>query len=297
MISSRTKLCCVIGDPVTHSLSPLLHNAAYRLLEIDSDYNFMAFRVRKDELSDAMRGFRALGVTAISCTMPHKIEIVGEVDELDETARTLSAVNSVVNREGVFTGYNTDCHALIELLKPHGPFDKKRGVVIGAGGMGRAAALALKRLGLSVTVLNRTVENARSFAERLEIEYAKLNEVHHIKEADVVVHATSCGLVGALDPKIFRADLFNRNQIVVDAVYSGSPTSFFGTARQSGARAISGVELFVRQAVLQCKLYTGLTPDHELLLDLMLDVNQESSVKASLNKVDSSISKSNTYLI
>ncbi len=167
-ISGGTKVCAVIGDPIEHSLSPPIHNAAFRSLGMDLVY--VAFRVRRDELARAMDGFRALGILGVNVTRPHKTSVMRLLDRIERDAREIGAVNTIANTNATLRGYNTDGQAALDVLQEIGrSLSDKRVVILGAGGAARAITHCLSRTVLSISILNRT----RTKGSRLSAEIVR----------------------------------------------------------------------------------------------------------------------------
>ncbi|MBS7628148.1 shikimate dehydrogenase, partial [Candidatus Bathyarchaeota archaeon] len=158
-ISGRTKVCALIGDPVEHSLSPSIQNAAFEAIGLD--YVYVALRVAPESLYDALSGIRALGFHGLNVTMPHKASVIRYLDGLNDDARRIGAVNTVLNSKGRLLGYNTDGLGALQALRSKGVEPEGRKIVIlGAGGASRAIVYSLSRLSCQVSVLNRTPERA-----------------------------------------------------------------------------------------------------------------------------------------
>ena len=171
-ISGKTKVCCVIGDPIEHSLSPLIHNAAFRHLKLD--FVYVAFRVKEEELEEAVRGIRTLKIHGLNVTMPHKTAIIKYLDEIDRTAKAIGAVNTVLNADGKLVGFNTDGVGALNALKNnqvelHG----KKILLLGAGGAAKAIAFHLAPEVEELRILNRTGEKARQLASFLQENFNK----------------------------------------------------------------------------------------------------------------------------
>ncbi|MEM3752932.1 MAG: shikimate dehydrogenase, partial [Candidatus Bathyarchaeia archaeon] len=165
-ISGKTQLCALIGDPVEHSLSPYIHNAAFKHLKLD--FVYVTFKVSKENVREALEGARALGIRGLNVTMPLKTAVIQHLDELDPNAEKIGAVNTILNNEGKLTGYNTDGLGALEALKANGQNPAGKNIlVLGAGGAARAVAFALCKDAKDMTVLNRTPEKARILAEEL----------------------------------------------------------------------------------------------------------------------------------
>ena len=177
-ITASTQLCAIIGDPIGHSLSPLVHNAAFRHLGLD--YVFVAFRVER--LQEAVRGIAALGLKGISVTIPHKVEVMACLDEIEPVARRIGAVNTIVNRDGKLIGYNTDWNGAMRALQDKIELQGKTAVVLGAGGAARAIAFGLKEKGADPVILNRTVSKAEALASGLTCRFGGLELIDKLNE-------------------------------------------------------------------------------------------------------------------
>lgn len=259
--SAASRVVGIIGDPVAHSLSPLLHNAAFDAMDLD--WVSVGFRVAEGEVRDALSGMRALGLAGLSITTPHKDAVVGAVDELSPVAARLQAVNCIVPREGRLVGESTDGEGLVQALKRGCSFDPegKHCAVIGAGGAARAIVLALAEAGAGeVVVVNRSAERARKAAD-LAGDAGRVGPPGDVGECELVVQATTVGMaVGAgerpnqvpIDPR-----LLGRGQLVVDLVYRPLVTAFMDAANERGARVVGGIGMLVHQAALAIELWTS----------------------------------------
>jgi shikimate dehydrogenase len=266
MISGTTSVVGIIGDPVSHSRSPAIHNAAFRALDLDMVY--VPLPVRAEGLSAAVQGLRALGMRGANVTIPHKGAVTPLVDWLDADARLADAVNTIVVDGGVLRGYNTDIVGVREAVLEAAGDDLagSAALVLGAGGAARAAAVALARLGMEITIVNRTAAHA----ERLEqILLAAVPGVccrrvgpDAVSPADVarhrlIVNATSLGMGGMSKVPPWMADTVIAEQIVFDLVYTETETDLIVRARDRGAIVIDGREMLVRQAAVAFELWTG----------------------------------------
>jgi len=157
MISGKTRVCGVIGDPIEHTMSPVMHNAAFK--ELGLDYLYVPLRVKREELGKAVESVRALNIRGLNVTLPHKVAIISFLDELDPLARKIGAVNTIVNDDGVLTGYNTDATGFLQALLEGGVEPKEKKVVIlGAGGASRAISFILAERDAHLVILNRLLE-------------------------------------------------------------------------------------------------------------------------------------------
>jgi shikimate dehydrogenase len=267
MPDGHTTVVGVIGYPVRHSLSPLLHNTAFAALDLN--WTSVAFEVAPGRVGPALDGMRALGVAGLSVTMPHKADVAALVDERSDVAATLGVVNCVINREGTLRGDNTDGAGFLASLARAAAFDPsgRRCLVIGAGGAARAVILALARAGASeVTVVNRTAIRAEEVVRlaggvgRVHEAAARDDEVT-IRQADLVVNATPVGMsdAGATDDAVLvPASVLHAGQVVVDLIYAPRPTRWLAAAADAGATTVDGLGMLVHQAAAQLELWTGL---------------------------------------
>ncbi len=264
-ITGATRVAGVIGDPVRHSLSPVIHNAAFA--ETELDWAFVAFEVADGDAATAIAGARALGIDGLSVTMPHKATVIEALDRLSATATTLGAVNCVV-REGIeLVGHSTDGAGFVDSLAYDEGFraEGKRCVVVGAGGAARAVVLALADAGADeVVVINRTRANAEN-AAALAGKAGRVGEESDVRDAELVVNATPLGMVGGTDTPAVDGSLFHSNQLVVDLVYAPPITPTIQAARAAGAHAVGGLGMLVHQAAHAFTLWTG----HEAPLPAM----------------------------
>jgi len=252
-ISARTALCGILLHPAGHTRSPAMHGAAYAALGIDAVY--LAFDVPPDRLGDAMRGARALGVRQLAISLPHKQAAMAHVDELEETARRIGALNTATRVGERWLGANTDWIGAVRALESERRLDGARAVVLGAGGTARAVVFGLLARGAHVHVLNRTPERARQLARELGAQaagsLADLARTPH----DVLVNTTSVGLREDVSP--VEAGALRAGTIVMDAVYEPLRTRLLRDAEARGARTISGKWMLVHQAAEQFRLFSG----------------------------------------
>ena len=264
-ISGKTHLCGVIGDPIEHSLSPVIHNAAFRHLKLD--FVFLAFKVDAAGLENAVRGIRGLGVRGLNVTMPHKIAIVRYLDEADSTARFLGSANTVLNDAGKLSGFSTDGVGALNALRENGanPAGKKV-VLLGAGGAAKAIAHALAREAGELCILNRVPEKAVVLAHALNTMFDKKimgniltpsNVQENLQDADVLVNATSVGMHPQVNQSLVEPEWLKPDLTVMDIVYNPVETKLAKDAKAAGARVISGVEMLLYQGAASFKIWTG----------------------------------------
>jgi shikimate dehydrogenase len=263
-IRGRTKVCAVIGDPIEHSLSPPIHNVAFRSLGLD--FVYVAFRVRRDELARAAEGFRALGILGVNVTRPLKTSVMRFLDTIDRNAREIGAVNTIVNTHGTLRGYNTDGQAALSVLQEiGGPLSGKRVVILGAGGAARAITRHLSDTVPSISILNRTrVKGSRLSAEitrRSKAEcraygLSKADLRKEVSQADLVINTLPVDVLPRFGATLIREGLIRPGMTVFDANYSHRG-DFLVEAEHAGAVVTDGLEMLVRQAALSFKLWTG----------------------------------------
>lgn len=255
-VSGSTRIAGVIGQPVRHSLSPAIHNAAYESCGID--WVYVAMEVAPGAVPEALAGMRALGIAGLSVTMPHKEAVFESVDELTPAARAMRAVNCVHLDGARLVGHNTDGDGFVDSLRADAGVDPDgmRVAVLGAGGAARSVIEALARNGASeVAVVNRTAVRAADAAV-LAGAVGVVGTSASVASADLVVNATSVGM-GSEDLPVDRS-LLHAGQIVADLVYHPMDTSLLRAARAAGARPLDGLGMLVHQAARQFTLWTGL---------------------------------------
>jgi shikimate dehydrogenase len=273
MISGKTKICALIGDPVEHTMSPVMHNAAYKKLGLD--YVYIPFRVKAAGLAEAVAGLRALNVRGFNVTIPHKVAIIPLLDSLDSLAEKVGAVNTVVNKEGELRGYNTDAEGFLRALSGQGiKLKGKKVVVLGAGGAARAISYIMAEKGTRLTILNRQqeldwAENIASMIKEDLGKEVKVYELQHLAQAiegvDLLVNATSVGMSPNAEKSLVPVKLLSKVPVVFDIVYNPIVTKLLKEAGAAGAKTIGGVEMLAWQGALAFEMWTG----RQAPLDLM----------------------------
>lgn len=280
IISPSTRLCAVIGNPVGHSLSPALHNAAFNALGLD--FVYVAFRV--EDLKSAVCGMRALdNFRGLSVTIPHKIEIIDYLDEVAEVDRFIGSVNSVINESGRLYGFGTDGPgALKAILAADVTLDGKRVLLLGSGGASRAIAFTLARFAPldSLVILDINEPVMAALAADLQAGTAAPVAAEHldsasiarrVPQADIIINCTPVGMQPNVAASLVPAGLFRQGQVVFDVVYTPLETKLLREAAAQGCKVISGVEMFINQAVLQFERFTGESAPVEVMRQVVME--------------------------
>lgn len=265
-IDAQTQFCGVIGNPVGHSLSPAIHNAAFKKMGL----NFVYLAWHVDAIGEAINGLRALGnFRGASVTIPHKVAAIPFLTHLEGTAQRIGAINTIVAEKGELTGYNTDATGALRALRESGiELKGRRIVVLGSGGAARAIAFALAGesgaeqltlLGIEDSELTRLAQDIRS-QSRLQVEEGHLDEAalrRVLPDSHVLIHCTPVGMSPKSDTSCVPASLLHPNLSVMDIVYNPRETRLLTDAKRAGCKTIPGLEMFLNQAVTQFELWTN----------------------------------------
>ncbi|PID73714.1 MAG: shikimate dehydrogenase [Desulfobacterales bacterium] len=250
----------VIGHPVAHSLSPLMHGAALKAKGINGAC--LAFDVT--DPGGAIHGMRALGITGFSVTIPHKEAVIPYLDELDPDAEAIGAVNTIINRNRKLTGYNTDAFGARTALEEKTVIRGKRTAVIGAGGAARAILHAVIQAGGEAAVVNRTRERGERLAAEMGAVFLSGEELAAFSP-EILINTTSVGMTPRIDESPVPASVFRTGMTVMEIIYTPPSTRLLKEARQKGARGINGLSMFVYQGARQFELFTGSTAPVETM--------------------------------
>ncbi|MBS2969774.1 shikimate dehydrogenase [Metabacillus sp. KIGAM252] len=267
----------IIGCPVGHSMSPDIHNRSFKDQKLDAVYH--RFHVEKDQLGAAVNGIRALGIKGVNVTIPHKENVIAYLDHVDKTAAEMGAVNTIVNLDGVLTGYNTDGPGYLESIKPFltSPLSEMKCLIIGAGGAARGiyTALAHAQTG-RIDVANRTKEKALAIIQEYDAAVPgrtlSLEEAEcHLAEYHLVIQTTSIGMSPNINDQPISLENISEGTLVSDIIYNPIKTAFIKDAEQRGCRVIPGVGMFIYQAALSFRHWTGKMPDIQLMESVVLE--------------------------
>lgn len=289
-ISGHTRIAAVFGWPVEHSLSPPMQNAAIEALGID--WVYVALPVPPASLEDALKGARAMGFAGFNCTIPHKETILPLLDEIDELARAIGAVNTVQFVEGRSIGHNTDAYGFTETVLADGELMLRDAtvLVLGSGGVARAIAAGAASEGARKIILaNRTRSRAEAIVREVGAAFPDIawevvqasppSLAHAASRAELIVNATSLGLRPG-DPLPIQAEALNPGQVVFDTVYTPPETALLRAARARGAVCVGGLGMLARQGARALAIWTGLEPDEDLMLSVLQKCAAERTNRA-----------------
>jgi len=263
-ITGKTAVYGVIGDPVDHSMSPLMQNAAFRKLGIDAIY--VPFSLRSRMLEAGIIGLKSLGVRGFNVTIPHKMHVVEHLDELDHKASEIGSVNTVVNIAGRLVGHNTDGVGALNTLNQAGISVSGRKVLLfGAGGAAHAIGHAIAPMAAEITIVNRNPARGKRLMARLAkiakgkvsfvaLKHTRLERI--VRQADLIVNASSMGMANKLDVPI-EAGWLQSKHTVFDIVYEPTETRLLKIARGAGARTVNGLDMLLNQGACSFEIWTG----------------------------------------
>ncbi|CAG37741.1 probable shikimate 5-dehydrogenase [Desulfotalea psychrophila LSv54] len=256
MIVGATAVYGIIGNPVSHSMSPLMHNAAFESLGIDAVY--VPFRV--EDVESAVQGLRGLNICGVSVTIPHKEAVIPLLDEVDPVAGKIGAVNTIVSsmRDGrpFLKGFNTDWIGANRALQAVVSLKGKQVLLLGAGGSARAIGFGLLEAGAEVILCSRTPSRGRQLADEFGCLWLSLEDIGSVR-ADIVVNATSVGMAPQEDVSLMTVEQLSGVEAVMDIVYSPHRTRLLANADKAGCAIVSGLEMLLYQGVQQFELWQG----------------------------------------
>jgi shikimate dehydrogenase len=265
IISGKTRVCGVIGDPIEHTLSPIMHNAAFKALKLD--FAFLAFKVKAADVEKAVSGMRALGIYGLNVTMPHKSAVINYLDEVDQAAKAIGSVNTILNKDGRLFGFNTDGIGALQALRENGVEPRgKKVLLLGAGGAARAIAYTLAREADELVILNRTAKQAAKLANLLKQTFDRKvvadalspNGIKdNLQDSDVLINATSVGMKPNADQTPVAFEWLRPDLAVMDIVYNPIETKFAKDAKAAGAKVVSGFEMLIYQGAASFEIWTG----------------------------------------
>ena len=271
-IKGSTNIVGLIGHPVEHSFSPPMHNAAFKALNMD--WAYVAFDVNPSNLNSAIEGAGSLGIKGFNVTIPHKIEVMKYLDEIDEVASLIGAVNTIDFKN--MKGYNTDGIGAVKAIEEATSIKNRKVVVAGAGGASRAISFYIAKYGAeSLTILNRNVEKAQRLADDINlIDEVKADSIknikNHVADADILIDTTPVGMHPNVDDDaIVSAEDMHEDLVVFDAVYNPNQTSLIKEAIKANAKPVYGIKMLLYQGVESFRIWTGQNPPVDVMEDAL----------------------------
>jgi len=269
-----TSTYAVIGDPIDHSLSPNIHNAAFRHLQLDHTY--IAYRIPAGELAAGIEALKAIKIAGFNVTIPHKIEMMKLLDEMDTTCKVIGAVNTVLNDNGKLKGYNTDMIGFLDPIKKKNlAIEGSQVLLLGAGGAARAIITAMvKEKAEKITIVNRTQENAKElteFAKKIggNVDVAPMQEVDKlIADYKFIINSTSIGMKN--EPSPIPTENISKNSIVYDIVYQPMNTDLIKKSKENGATIIYGYEMLLSQAACSFEIWHKTEAPYDVMKKALL---------------------------
>jgi shikimate dehydrogenase len=255
MIDAQTELYGVIGNPVKHSLSPVMHNAAFDRMGLNATY--LAFEVKN--LEEAIHGIRGLGIRGVSVILPFKTQVIPFLDEVEAVAKKIKAVNTIANEGGRLVGYNTDWCGALDALREEVDLRGKKILLLGAGGAARAIGFGLKENSCKVIISNRSSDKAHELTKDLGFVSQPLSSIRET-DFDVIINATSVGMVPHNNESPLPKNFLKEGRVVMDIVYQPLKTKLLQDAEEKGCRIIDGLEMLARQGAKQFEIWTGMKP-------------------------------------
>jgi shikimate dehydrogenase len=267
-ISGKTKIVGIFGYPIEHTLSPLMHNTAFNILELDIRY--LAFKVLPKDLSHAVNAIRALNMLGVNITIPHKEKVIPLLDEIDEEASFIGAVNTVVNHEQRLIGYNTDGRGFMSSLSEEDiSVDGKDILIIGAGGGARAISYYLSERASRVSLFDIDISKAERLANdlnKIRSNVSSLKKIDDIEKPHIIINATPLGL-NPDDPLPLNPDFITSDMVICDLIYKN--TRFLKEAEKRGAKTIDGSGMLLWQGAIAFELWTGLKPPVDAMRNVL----------------------------
>lgn len=259
-MNTKIETFALIGNPVEHSLSPVMHNAVFALMGINARY----IALRTDTAGEAVNRILTSDIRGGSITIPHKVAMMEYLDDISESARKIGAVNTFVHRDGILKGDNTDWIGLVRSLKELTTIKHKTIAILGAGGAARAAVYGIVQEGGTPIILNRTEQKGMELAEEFDCTYHPLKNIHDI-QADVLINTTPVGMSPAVDAAPVTGDILKNFTRVMDILYNPLKTTLLKEAEAAGCSVINGLSMFVHQGAEQIRIWTGRTPPNDFM--------------------------------
>ena len=277
MITSKTKKIGILGWPLGHSLSPIMHNAAFKFLHLD--YVYVPLPVHPENLAQAIAGLKAMEFTGVNVTIPHKVEIMSYLDEIDFSAQLVGAVNTVVIKEGKTIGYNTDAQGFVQSILSNGiKITEQTAIILGAGGAARAVACGLFQHGIKKIIIGaRNLEKAQQFVKLFSTnvdiqayDWEDSGFQNLLQECDILINSTPIGMsVNDTEVLPISWETLNPEAAVCDLIYNPSKTQLLLSAEEYGHIAINGLGMLIEQGALAFELWTGEKGPRQIMSDAL----------------------------
>lgn len=275
-INQHTMLYGILGHPIGHSLSPIMHNAAFKVTGLNAVY--LAFETK--DVKGFIQGIRAFGVKGMSVTIPYKSDVVPFLDGLDPISEKIGAVNTIVNNHGQLFGYNTDAIGALKSLKEVDAIPTKRCLIIGAGSAARAIGFVLGEQEVDILITNRTPERGKALARFLGCPFVPFQDIKDTP-VSLLIQTTPIGMVPHVDQSPVPLECLRTGMKVMDIIYNPSETKLLRYASSRGCETISGLKMFLYQGAEQFRLWTGIEPPIDIMGSVVNEVLSKSS--SSLN--------------
>ncbi|MFX1296158.1 MAG: shikimate dehydrogenase [Promethearchaeota archaeon] len=286
-ITASTKILGIIGHPIEHSMSPIMHNAALR--DLGLDYIYLVFDVPPIRLKEAVKGFKALNVEGLSVTLPHKETIIKLIDEIDSAAQTIGAINTIKNEDGIFIGKNTDGEGGKKAILDAGhDIIEKNILILGAGGAAKAICYTLAKDANKIVISNRTENRAKRLAMELKnkvdihIEATNNSEStlrREIKTTDILINATPVGMYPLISKSPINKEILHNQLLVFDLIYNPLETQLIRDAKLIGCKTLGGLDMLVNQGALAFEWWTNKKPNSTLMKEKILEYLGKNDVR------------------
>jgi len=271
MITGKTKVVGVIGHPIEHSMSPPMHNNAFK--QLDMDWVYVAFHVLPENIGKLMESCKTLDIKGLNVTIPHKTAVIPFLDEIDPIAEKIGAVNTIQFKNGISKGYNTDGLGAIKSLQKHTSLEGKNVLILGAGGASKAISFTLINENInSLTIANRSQDNALKLIDNIKqhtgfkkIGYVDIKDADEIiNDVDIIINTTPIGMYPNhnVDAPI-KTDKINDNHVVMDIIYNPLETVLLKESRLNGAKTINGTSMLINQGLVSFEIFTGMEASYE----------------------------------
>ena len=279
MITGKTKVVGVIGHPIEHSMSPPMHNNAFK--QLNMDYVYVAFHVLPENIGKLIESCKTLDIKGLNVTIPHKTSVIPFLDEIDSTAQKIGAVNTIQFKNGIAKGFNTDGIGAIKSLQKYAALDGKNVLILGAGGASKAISFTLINENInSLVIANRSKENARNLISNIKkqcgfegISYVDIKDADElIGDMDIIINTTPIGMYPKheAEPPV-KTDNINGKHIVMDVIYNPLETVFLKEARLNGATTINGTSMLINQGLESFEIFTGQKASYKSFEEVLLE--------------------------